>query len=351
MIKKRKPFYFILILLPFLSVALSLFIGRYNVAAATVPDIITYKILTGLRETTLFNGIIPEITTMSTPIEQSVVWDIRLPRAIGGIIVGGALSVSGASLQGMFKNPLVDAGILGVSSGAGFGAILAIILFNEVNVYTVLFAFIFGMIAVGFSTLIAGIYKANPTIMLVLGGVIVSSVFSSLISLGKFVADPFNELPAITFWLMGSLASCSFKDIAISFIPIVIGTAGIVLMKWRINVLSMGERDARTLGINTRLNRGLVVTFASLSTAGAVSIAGTIGWVGLVIPHLGRMMVGTDNRKLIPVSLALGSFYLVIIDLLSRTLTGSEIPLGILTSLLGAPFYVYVLKITKGSGW
>jgi|LGOV01.1.fsa_nt_gb iron complex transport system permease protein len=351
MIKNKKSFYFILVLLPILSVIASLFIGRYPINVATVPDIIIYKILTFLNDISLFNKIVPEIITISTPIEQSVVWDIRLPRAIGGIIVGGALSVSGASLQGMFKNPLVDAGILGVSSGAGFGAILAIILFNEVNFYTVLFAFIFGMIAVGLSTLIAGIYKSNPTIMLVLGGVIVSSVFSSLISLGKYVADPFNELPAITFWLMGSLASCSFKDIAISFIPIFLGVGGMILMKWRINVLSMGERDARTLGINTKLNRGLVVVFASLSTAGAVSIAGTIGWVGLVIPHLGRMMVGTDNRKLIPVSLALGSFYLVVIDIISRTLTGSEIPLGILTSLLGAPFYVYVLKKTKGSGW
>lgn len=245
MIKHKKSFYIILFILPILSVIASLFIGRYPIAPAKIPDIIIYKILTGLKEISLLNEIIPDISTMSTPIEQSVVWDIRLPRALGGIIVGGALSVSGASLQGMFKNPLVDAGILGVSSGSGFGAILAIILFNEVNIYTVLFAFIFGMIAVSLSTLIAGIYKSNPTIMLVLGGVIVSSVFSSLISLGKFVADPFNELPTITFWLMGSLASCNFKDIAISFIPIFLGVGGMLLMKWRINVLSMGERDAQ----------------------------------------------------------------------------------------------------------
>jgi len=302
-----------------------------------VVDVLLYKI---------FN-----IETNTTLIEQALVWDVRLSRALSGLIVGGALSVSGASLQSLFKNPLVDSGILGVSSGSGFGAILSIIIFNQVSFYTIIFAFFFGLLAVFLSTLISKVYKTNPMIMLVLGGVIVSSVFSSLISLGKYVADPFNELPAITFWLMGSLASSNYSDLTVAVAPIFIGVTGMLLMRWRINVLSMGERDAKTLGINTGLNRALIIIFTTLATAGAVAVAGTIGWIGLVIPHLGRMLVGNDNRQLIPVSLSLGSFFLVLIDIISRTITGGEIPLGILTSLIGAPFYVYILKITKGSGW
>jgi len=337
MIRKRKILVFGLLILPISILTFSLFVGRYPTSFDLVIDVLLFKIFS--------------IETDTTLIEQALVWDVRLSRALSGLIVGGALSVSGASLQSLFKNPLVDSGILGVSSGAGFGAILSIIIFNQVSLYTIIFAFFFGLLAVFLSTLISKVYKTNPMIMLVLGGVIVSSVFSSLISLGKYVADPFNELPAITFWLMGSLASSNYSDFRVALIPILIGITGMFLMRWRINVLSMGERDAKTLGINTGLNRALIIIFTTLATAGAVSIAGTIGWIGLVIPHLGRMLVGNDNRKLIPVSLSLGSFFLVFIDIISRTITGGEIPLGILTSLIGAPFYVYILKITKGSGW
>lgn len=281
---------------------------------------------------------------------QTIVWDIRMPRAILGALVGGCLAVSGASFQGLFRNPLVSSGILGVTSGAGFGAALAILLFNATApIY--LFAFAFGGLAVLISFLIGRIYNTTPTIMLVLGGTIVSSVFSALISFTKYVADPGNELPTIVFWLMGSLASARYQDIIIAGLPMLLGITGLLAVRWRINVLSMGDKEAHTLGINIRLNKGIVIVCATLATAGAVCVSGIIGWVGLVIPHIGRMLVGNDNRILIPASLSLGACFLILVDNLGRMLTGSEIPLGILTALVGGPFFVYLLKSTKGGGW
>jgi iron complex transport system permease protein len=281
---------------------------------------------------------------------STIVWDIRLPRAILGAMVGGCLAVSGAAFQGLFRNPLVSSGILGVSSGAGFGAALAILLFSSTApIY--IFAFVFGGLAVLLSYLIGKVYNTTPTVMLVLGGVIVSSVFSALISFAKYVADPTEELPAIVFWLMGSLATARYRDIAIAGIPMAIGVIGLIAIRWRINVLSMGDKEAHSLGINTSLNKGIVIACATLATAGAVCVSGVIGWVGLVMPHIGRMLVGNDNRVLIPASLSLGACLLVLVDLLGRMITGSEIPLGILTALVGGPFFVYLLKKTKGGGW
>lgn len=328
--------YILFIAAPFLVILISLLIGRYPVDIGTVVNIMACR-----------------ITLQPCPVEdiyQTVVWDIRLPRAILGAMVGGCLAISGAAFQGLFRNPLVSAGILGVSSGAGFGAALAIILFNQVAaIYTS--AFTFGILAVLFSYLISKVYNGTPTIMLVLGGVIVSSVFSALLSLAKYLADPLNELPAIVFWLMGSLASARYSDIIIAGIPMLIGVGGLLLIRWRINVLSMGDREAHSLGINLSLNKAMVIGCATLATAGAVCVSGIIGWVGLVIPHIGRMLVGNDNRILIPVSFSLGATFLVIVDDFGRILTGSEIPLGILTAIVGGPFFVYLLKKTKGGGW
>jgi iron complex transport system permease protein len=328
--------YTILIIAPLLIMFCSLFMGRYPLPMVEVAQIIWCKIL-----------------WLSCPfpdIHQVVVWEIRLPRAILAALVGGSLAVSGACFQGLFRNPLVSSGILGVSSGAGFGAALAIILFSHgAPVY--LFAMVFGAVAVLCSFLIGRVYNTTPTIMLVLGGVIVSSVFSSLISLMKYLADPADQLPAIVFWLMGSLASANYHDIFVAGIPMVIGMAGLCLIRWQINVLSMGDREAQTLGINTSLAKGLVIVFATMATAGAVCVSGIIGWVGLVIPHIGRMLLGNDNKVLIPASISLGACFLILVDNIGRLLTGSEIPLGILTALIGGPFFVYLLKSTKGGGW
>ncbi len=333
---KKKILYALLLIGPLAFIFISLFIGRYPISIALVAKILWCKI-------TYSSCNIPQMY-------QTIVWDIRMPRAILGALVGACLAVSGASFQGLFRNPLVSSGILGVTSGAGFGAALAILLFNTTApIY--IFAFLFGGLAVLCSFLIGRVYNKTPTIMLVLGGTIVSSVFSALISFTKYVADPSNELPTIVFWLMGSLASARYQDIMLAGIPMLMGIIGLLAIRWRINVLSMGDKEAHTLGINTRLNKGIVIVCATLATAGAVCVSGIIGWVGLVIPHIGRMLVGNDNRILIPTSLSLGACFLILVDNLGRMLTGSEIPLGILTALVGGPFFVYLLKSTKGGGW
>ena len=322
---------------PLLFVFASLCIGRYPLSAGEVLAL-GWQQLTGGPAT-------------GSATDQGVLWQVRLPRALLGAMVGGALAISGTALQGLFRNPLVSSGILGVSSGAGFGAALAILLFNSASA-AYPFAFAFGIAAVVMSYLIGRIYtESSSSIMLVLGGVIVSSVFSALLSLAKYMADPTDQLPAITFWLMGSLAAARYSDLSLAGIPMALGTLALLGVRWRINVLSMGDTEAHSLGIDPAPTRALVVLAATLATAGAVCVSGVIGWVGLVIPHIGRMLVGNDNRLLMPLSLSLGACFLTAVDNLARTLTGSEIPLGILTALVGGPFFVYLLKKTKGRGW
>ncbi|SDK16807.1 FecCD family ABC transporter permease [Natronincola ferrireducens] len=336
MMKKRNAIYVGLILAPLICIFLSLFIGRYPLSFATIVRVLGSRVMNN-------SSYYPDIY-------ETIIWDIRLPRALLGALVGGCLGISGAAFQGLFRNPLVDSGILGVSSGAGFGAALAIILFNNVLMIYIL-SFIFGILAVFLSYLIGRIYNTTPTIMLVLGGVIVSSVFSSLVSLIKYVADPYNQLPTIVFWLMGSLATASYHDISRAILPMLVGITGLILIRWRINVLSMGDREAQALGINVKLSKGIVIACTTLATAGAVSVSGIIGWIGLVIPHIGRMLIGNDNKLLIPASFSLGACFLIVIDNIGRAITGSELPLSILTALVGGPFYVFLLKKTKGGGW
>jgi len=336
MIKKRL-FFAIVFLSPVLLFFLTLFIGRYPVPLKDIPQILTYPLLKD------YSGM--------QDVNSTVIWDIRMPRAIIAALVGASLAASGAAFQGLFQNPLVNSGMLGVSSGAGFGAALAILLFSRSSPYIYVFALFFGGLAVFLSYTVGRIYNTTPTIMLVLGGVVVSSMFSSLLSFIKYIADPYNQLQAITFWLMGSFAAASRQDILIGAPPMLIGITGLILIRWRINILSMGDREAQTLGINTNLEKLIAIGFATLATAGAVCVSGTIGWVGLVIPHIGRMLTGNDNKTLIPVSCALGASFLIIIDNTSRILSSGEIPIGILTSLVGGPFFIYLLKRTKGGAW
>ncbi len=334
---KKRIIRIFLILGPFLFIFISLFAGRFPISIHDVLLVLGGK-MTGVP-------VSPPDTV------QSIIWDIRLPRAILGALVGGSLAISGAAFQGLFRNPLVNSGILGVSSGAGFGAAVSILLFHGVTLFTYVFAFAFGGLAVFLSYMIGRVYNATPTIMLVLGGVIVSSIFSSLLSFIKYIADPYDQLPTIVYWLMGSLASANYEEIYLACIPMIIGISGLIAVRWRINVLSMGDREAHSLGINTALNKVIVIACATLATAGAVCVSGIIGWVGLIIPHIGRMLVGNDNKVLIPASLSLGACFLIVVDNLCRTISGSEIPIGILTALVGGPFFVYLLKKTKGGGW
>jgi iron complex transport system permease protein len=335
--KKIKIILLLIFLSPLIGIFGSLFIGRYTL---TFTDIINV----------LKANISPSIKQNYLDIYNTVVLQIRLPRAILGAMVGGSLAISGAAFQGLFRNPLVSSGVLGVSSGASFGAALAIILYGQ-NYMVYFYAFGFALLAVAMSFFIGQIYHSTPTITLVLGGVIVSSLFSALVSFTKFVADPFEKLPSITFWLMGSLATARYQDIIFSAIPISIGVIGLIALRWQINVLSMGDKEARALGINSTLTKIIMVLCASLATAGAISVSGNIGWVGLVMPHIGRMMLGNDNRILIPASFFLGAIFMIVVDNLSRSLIGAEIPLGILTTFIGSPFFVYLLKKTKGKGW
>lgn len=323
------------ILMPVAAIIISMTIGRYSVS---------------LKEVILSLGQAFGFVQDAVSSEAyTVVIHLRIPRAVAAAFVGAGLATSGAAYQGVFKNPLVNSGLLGVSNGAAFGAALAIIFFGGA-LSTNISAFIFGIIAMGLSYWIAKIYKTVPTIMLILGGTIVSSIFSALLTMLKSIADTANELPAIVYWTMGSVASVQYKDFW-ALIPVISGILIILIFSYEINVISIGEKEARTMGINVKRSKTLIITAATLSTAGAVCLSGVVGWVGLVIPHIGRMIAGNDNRKLIPLSMSIGAVFMVIIDTVSRSLTTSEIPLSVLTSLIGAPFFIYLLKKTKGGGW
>ncbi|WKY48723.1 iron ABC transporter permease [Eubacteriaceae bacterium ES3] len=325
-----------LIVLPIIIFIGTICIGRYTVSPLDVFKSLIYG-LTGND-----SGLPTETT--------AVVLQIRLPRAFLAVMVGASLAASGAAFQGLFRNPLVSSGILGVSSGAGFGAALAIVFFNNIFL-TPIFAFFFGILAVILSFFAGRIENTSTTITLVLGGTIIQSIFSALISLLKYMADAVTQLPAITFWLMGSLASTKTSDMLLSLIPMSLGMLGLLLIRYRINVLSMGDREAKTLGIDVNLNKAFVIACATLATAGAVCVSGIVGWIGLIIPHVGRIIVGNDNRFLVPASMSLGACFVLICDTICRSLTGGEIPLGIITALVGGPFFIYLLKKTKGRNW
>jgi iron complex transport system permease protein len=280
---------------------------------------------------------------------DSVVVDVRLPRLLAGLLIGAGLSISGASFQGLFRNPLVSPHILGVSAGAGFGAALAILFFG--NIFMVqLLSFLFGLISVWMTYALSRTYRSTPVLMLVLAGIIVGALFSAATSLLKYIADPVNQMPSIVFWLLGSLNNVSNKDIAIVGPIILAGTVFLLLIRWRINLLTMGEEDARSLGVDTGKIRGMIIVSATFISAAAVCISGIIGWVGLVIPHIGRMIVGADNKFLLPAATLIGAIYLVSVDTIARTAMETEIPIGILTAMVGAPVFAYLLRKNR-PGW
>ncbi|HHY37854.1 MAG TPA: iron ABC transporter permease [Clostridia bacterium] len=244
---------------------------------------------------------------------------------------------------------LVSPFVLGVSAGAGFGAALAIVMEGSMATVQML-SFVFGIIAVAITYFTSRVYKTTPILMLVLSGMVVSALFQSLLSLLKYTADTEDKLPAIVFWLMGSMGSVGLKDLPFALLSITVGSSGLVLIRWRLNVLSMGDQEARSLGVNTELLKGIIVVCTTLISSVVVAFCGIIGWVGLVIPHLCRMLVGPDHRVLIPTALSIGAAYLILIDNLARIISPAEVPLGILTALVGAPFFMFLLRKTKG-GW
>lgn len=272
----------------------------------------------------------------------NVVLKLRLPRILLSIFVGAALSISGACYQGIFKNPLVSPDFLGVSSGACIGAALAILL-GLSKWYISLLAFVGGIITVIITAIIPNLIKNKTNIMLVLSGIIVGSLMSSILGFIKYVADPDTELASITYWTMGSFSYASIEDILPLLIIIVPPTIILILISWWIDVLSMGEDEAKTLGANTKLIRGIVIVCSTLLTSGAICFAGTIGWVGLIIPHISRLLVGSSNQKVIPCSCLLGGIFMLLVDSLTRIITTTEMPVSIMTGIIGAPFFCYLL--------
>jgi iron complex transport system permease protein len=292
--------------------------------------------------------VLPIDRTWSLTLE-SILFDVRVPRLIAGLLVGAGLSISGAAFQGLFRNPLVSPHILGVSSGAGFGAAVAILFFGNILAVQIS-SFLFGLIAVLMTYGLSRVYRTTPVLMLVLSGIIVGALFSAATSLIKYIADPVNEMPSIVFWLLGSLNNASNRDMTVVGPIIIIGITVLLLIRWRINLLAMGEEDARALGVDTGRIRATVILSATMISAAAVSIGGIIGWIGLVIPHIGRILAGPDNKVLLPVTVLVGASYLVAVDTIARTAMEMEIPIGILTALVGAPIFAYLLRKNR-SGW
>lgn len=317
----------------FLAVLLgSLLLGRYALSPGQLVHMLWTRITGGAAD---------------WPIsDDKVVFAVRLPRVAAAALVGAALAVSGAAYQGMFRNPMVSPDILGASTGAGFGAAVAILLGAGYFGISAA-AFCCGLLAVAAAWLVSRLSKADQAVALILAGMMISSLFSAGTSFVKLVADTQQQLPAITYWLMGSLSSIKDKDVVFLAIPVALGMIPLFFLRWRMNLLTVGEEEAQSMGVNTRRLRGAVIVCATLLTSASVAVSGMIGWVGLVIPHFCRMLFGYDYRRLIPAGALFGASFLLIVDDIARLVTTGELPLGILTAFVGAPLFVYLI-VTGG---
>nr|WP_321484422.1 iron ABC transporter permease [uncultured Cohaesibacter sp.] len=335
-IREGVAFWLCLVGLLLLTLAFSLGVGRFFVPLETVLRILVSHIW---------------------PLDQSwgdvdyrVVTLIRMPRVFTAAIVGAGLALAGAALQGTFRNPLVEPQNIGVSSGAAFGGVLAILLSNS-NQLLVASAFLFGLLAMVIVYLISRVNGRTPILMLILSGVVTSAFFLALVSLIKYVADPDDKLPAIVYWLMGSFARAGYDDMWLLLGVVGFSALVIYLLRFRINLLSLGDEEAQALGVRVELTRWLILVCVTLITATSVAVAGVVGWVGLVVPHIARMIVGPDNRILLPASALIGAVYLVVIDDVARAATASEIPLGVITAIIGAPVFALLLRRNQAKGW
>ncbi len=326
--KSRKIILLFIFLLPLFVSFFSLLIGSYPIGFKNV-----LMTILSLFSPSVFEGI--------PSVFKDIILKIRLPRIILALSVGASLSVSGASLQALFKNPLVNEYILGISSGAAFGASISIVFFGK-GIPVEISAFIFAILAFLAVIFISGGTGSN-LITLLLTGVIVSAFFTALLTLVEFLASPYS-LQSLFFWLMGSLSLASWKEVFHSFPLMALGITVIFMLRWRLNVLSLGDEEAKSLGINVKKEKLLIMLATTLTTASAISTVGIIGWVGLIIPHISRMIFGADNRVVIPTSAFIGATFLLLADDFSRAIAGFEIPVGIFTSIIGIPFFIYFLK-------
>lgn len=328
----------LLSLLLVLCAVYSITVGRYDIAMWDVARI-------------LWDNVIPAQAPSWTPVQADVVEIIRLPRILAALLIGAGLAISGAALQGLFRNPLVDPSIIGVTSGAGFGGTLAILLVG--GGYPVLGAsFVVGIGSLLIVKLLASVKGRTSILALVLAGVVVSAFFEAAISIVKLLADPQQKLPAITYWLMGSIAATNYRDLALIALAIVPPSVVIFLLRYQINILSLGEDKARALGAPVERVQWTIFIAISFISAGVVATSGIVGWVGLVIPHIARALVGPDHGRLLPVSALLGAIYLLLVDDIARTATVAELPIGIITALIGVPVFAIILRRTQSkSGW
>lgn len=271
---------------------------------------------------------------------EAAVWNIRLPRVLLSVLVGACLAAAGASYQGIFQNPMASPDILGASAGAGFGAALAILL-GRTSIGITLGAFFMSLVTVALVFTVSRHAKGERVLGLVLAGIMVSSLFQSGTSFIKLAADPNNQLPQITFWLMGSLSGARWQELGFVILPMLAGLIPLLALRWQLNVITMGDDEARAMGVNAPRIRLVIVVCSTLVTASAVSVSGMIGWVGLVVPHMLRRVVGSDYRHLLPASMLGGGLFLLLVDNVSRSLTG--VPIGILTSFIGAPFFLWMI--------
>ena len=325
-------FYIILGILPFLAALICLGIGRYSMSVSETVTTLFSRFTNAKVDNTAY----------------TVIFNVRLPRIILAAVVGAGLSCAGAAFQGLFSNPLATPDTLGVASGASFGAVLAMLIGgNMIGIQGM--ALIFGLVSCLITFLIGRSSRRGSIVMIVLAGLVVSSVFEALVSLMKYVADPQDELPVITYWLMGSMSRANYKNLVMGIPFIVIGIIIIFALRWRLNILSFNEDEARSLGVNVKILRVAFILASSMITASCVSMCGQVGWVGLLVPHISRMMRGNNNCKVIPVSISLGAFFMIVMDTFARSATASEIPISILTAIIGAPVFIVLLKKTGGS--
>jgi iron complex transport system permease protein len=319
---------------PLVAGWVALFLGTYDLS----PMQVLRSLAEGLG---LLNG------PADSP-ERAIVFDIRLPRVLLAALVGIALSASGVTLQGIFRNPLVDPYILGISAGAALGCALSVGFVPEVPIQ--ILAFLFGVLAVLLAYMMAKTQGEISRLPLILSGVIMSAFFTAMLSIVKFLVDPM-KLQSIVFWLMGSFALADWKLVGIAAAGIGSGMLPLLLMRWRMNVMSMGDDEASALGINVRRDRIIFIAAATLSVSVAVSVSGIIGWVGLMVPHLIRMIAGPDHKRLLPLSMAGGAAFMIVADTIARNLTNYDIPVGIITAIMGAPFFVYLMKKGGRESW
>ncbi len=327
---REQKLFLLIILILLVTFFFSLTVGRYELEWANILKVIKLKVTSQPVPADLFT-------------DDVVFWSVRLPRLVMALMVGSVLAVSGTVFQGLFRNPLVSPDILGVSAGASFGAGMAILLVGESALAIQGFAFGFGLLAVTLAYQLGRRCRTDAITVLVLAGVIVSALFTAGLSFLKYVADPYEELPALVFWTMGGFSTIVWKDIVMTLPVILIGTLILFLLRWKLDIMALGDEEAMSLGVNVTKMRFLYITFATLIVASSVSACGTIGWVGLVVPHMARLIIGPGHNQLVSFAAILGAVFMILMDTIARTISGGEIPIGIITSFIGAPFLAYLL--------